>query len=373
MGLRSRRNGGAPVSPLEDEVAENDPYKPPVKPRPTHANLQYIPAYQPTYHPCCAMVIFALLTLFLLPAGVIALTFSSSIPLFEIRYDSYCADALQRDNVADPLGRPLCISAFDFVVPERFEPPVFIQYRVDGVYLNHREFGDSRDDRLNAGFVRDLGKLMRCRPFRQVGEKQDWSEGDDTGYGNVYNPCGGVAWSMFNDSFTLYDTSTGDLVCDTAVPTPTCSKTNIAWDADRYVRYRQDPPFQERYFSWPNEYIEEAGHQIPNVNDEDTMNWMVASPQRDFRKLWRRLEVPLEPGRIYRVVMAQRWDVTTFGGAKYLSFTTTSWVGGRNQVVGIVMLVIGTLTACMVIALGCVWAFGGGSRSGDVMEAIANM
>lgn len=372
MGLRSRRNRVDPNEQHEAEIEETNPYKPPVRPRATRVSLQYVPAYAPSYHPCCAIVVLLILTLFLLGAGIPLLAMSSNQPLFEIRYDSLCGDALRRENVADQWGRPLCISTFDFTVPERIPKPVYIKYRVDGVFLNHREFGDSRDDRQNAGNLRTLKQISRCRPFCYVGDFQDWESPSGSDYNSIYNPCGAIAWSMFNDSFTMYDVATGDTICDTSIPTALCSKDGISWFADKYVRYRQSTVYQQRYYSWPNDYADEMGHQLPNVNDQDTMNWMVASPQRDFRKMWRKLDADLEPGRTYRVVMAQRYDVDSFGGGKWLSFTTTSWAGGRNQAVGMVMVITGVVTVCLTLALACVWLFGRGAHSGDIVEALAN-
>lgn len=86
-----------------------------------------------------------------------------------------------------------------------------------------------------------------------------------------------------------------EVICNGTNPSQTgkCSKDNIAWEADRKVKFKKPAP---GYRTYPKDYYNETGHLIPNTTDPDFIVWMRTSPHKDFRKIHRIFSEPLEPG-----------------------------------------------------------------------------
>jgi hypothetical protein len=87
----------------------------------------------------------------------------------------------------------------------------------------------------------------------------------------VANPCGIIAYSIFNDSFVITKPSGS---------TATISTDGIAWPSD-LKKYK----------------IGNASKQWYNVTDPRFMNWMRIASLPDFRKLWGRINEDLPSGQ----------------------------------------------------------------------------
>lgn len=79
------------------------------------------------------------------------------------------------------------------------------------------------------------------------------------------------------------------------------------------------------------------------------MVWMRTASLSTFRKLYRKLTVNLEPGQ-YRLKVKHRFDVSPFGGEKYVLLSTLSWIGGKNYFLGGAYIAVGCL--CFLLAVG---------------------
>jgi len=163
----------------------------------------------------------------------------------------------------------------------------------------------------------------------------------------IYNPCGLIAWSMFNDSFVLIKNSDGSMVCNGPNPDPSfCTKNNIAWSSDTNYKYL---PVLPGYRSYPNSYYNENGHIIPQTNDTDFIVWMRTAALPSFRKLHRIINIGMDPDTyIFQIV--QNYPVLTFGGTKSVILSTSSWIGGKNMFLGICYLVVGGLGLILAFA-----------------------
>ena len=197
----------------------------------------------------------------------------------------------------------------------------------------------------------------------------------------VYNPCGLVAWSMFNDSFILYKNETNGaqtLICDgenfnatgnQIDPKPMqCVKKGIAWDSDPGVRYIEPSYFGPRTITsrgWPGAcesgnssqynpylcngwYMGEVGHKIPSAVDEDLMVWARLASLSSFRKLYRRITTDVEAGS-YSMQIRQRFDVRPFDGKKSFILATTNWLGGKNYFLGGLYICVGAI--CIILGI----------------------
>lgn len=82
--------------------------------------------------------------------------------------------------------------------------------------------------------------------------------------------------------------------------------------------------------------------------------WMRTAGLPNFRKLWGKIERPLEPGSYY-VNITNKYDVASFDGKKSFVLSTTNALGGKNYFLAICYIVVGAL--CIVFAIIFLIAF----------------
>lgn len=98
-------------------------------------------------------------------------------------------------------------------------------------------------------------------------------------------------------------------------------------------------------------YLGEEGHLIPNNADEDLMVWMRVASLPNFRKRFRLINSDLPIGS-YQLRVNERFDVSAFQGQKLFVMATSSWIGGKNYILGILYACTGTTLLLFAIAFG---------------------
>jgi len=212
-----------------------------------------------------------------------------------------------------------CYVRFD--VPIDLEPPVFLYYKLENFFQNHRRYVKSLDtDQLKGKFV-SVSTLNSgdCKPLASVGDQ-------------AYYPCGLIANSMFNDTFSQLN-STSDS------STYVFSEKGIAWpgEARKYSStpgYQPDqiippPGWQKRF---PNNY---TADNLPNLqDDEHFQNWMRTAGLPTFTKLWGRNDSAKLPKGTYQIFVNDNFPVLPYKGKKSIVISTVSWIGGKNPFLG---------------------------------------
>lgn len=336
--IETQRNAG---------VGSDDTPKKSRKPSNYAFTQQRLRAWQPILRPPYVIASFLLLTAVFIPLGVVLLLASKSVVEYELTYagnknsaHDYCT--MQRNESLG--GAYFCEGSKTFTVTKTMKPPIYVYYKLENFYQNHRRYADSRSDAQLAGNKVTASKLNTvCKPITYYGNSK----------GPVYSPCGLIAWSMFNDTFTIYN-ATADfddeksIVCDTATQTG-CTKKGIAWASDRNVKFKNPSSYNNATVRMhPLTYFNESTHVIPDVEDEDFIVWMRTAALPNFRKLHRIIRKPIPAGE-YELNVVQNYPVKAFGGVKSVVITTSSWIGGRNYFLAISYLVVGGITFTLAI------------------------
>jgi len=151
-------------------------------------------------------------------------------------------------------------------------------------------------------------------------------------------PCGLIAWSLFNDT---YHFSRGNASL-------TVNRKNISWKSDREHKYGKNV-FPSNFQNGTLIGGGTLNSSIPLSEQEDLMVWMRPAAFATFRKLYGRIEEDLKENDSITVNLFNNYNTYTFGGTKKVVLSTTSFLGGKNDFLGISYLTVGGL--CIFLAM----------------------
>jgi hypothetical protein len=289
--------------------------------RPEDSNFkqQRLKAWQPLLTPKWVISSFLLIGIAFVVIGGIVLNTSQGVVEIEKRYDDTCAFGTVC-NVA-------------LTVTKEMKPPVYFYYKLTNFYQNHRRYVKSRDDTQLSGKASDSST---CDPL-------------ETGLGGrKLVPCGLIAASFFNDTFLACLQKVGTSICNPMTePSRTWVKTGIAWQSD------VDKKFKAQVLKSDEIDITEDGVKLPSVEDEDFIVWMRTAGLPTFKKLYRKIEDPatvLAAGDVLNITVNNTYPVSGFEGQKAIVLSTSSWIGGKNDFLGLAYIIVGSI--CLALAFG---------------------
>jgi len=270
---------------------------------------------------------------FFLPLGVVLLAQSDDVVETAVRYDNVC-----------PAGGPNPCEV-NLTVEADMEPPIYVYYRLENFYQNHRDYVKSRDYLQLQGDRRSASDLdLGCDPLVRYRDGLDTRPLADTAEDSkIVFPCGLIANSFFNDTINADLCQGGS--CATLVG-ENWRDRGQAWSSDL------DEKFSDRSIDTSAETRESPnGMTLPAPDDEDFVVWMRTSMLPDFSKLYRRiLNQKLEAGDVLRFSISSFYNVEPFDGRKYVQISTTGWAGGRNEFLPVLYIVVATLSYALALA-----------------------
>ncbi|KID91242.1 LEM3/CDC50 family protein [Metarhizium guizhouense ARSEF 977] len=232
-----------------------------------------------------------------------------------------------------------------FTIPEDMGAPVLFYYQLTNFYQNHRRYAESCDLQQLKGDARSYSDITgsKCTPLYGI-------KPNDTG--KPYYPCGLIANSMFNDSFS--SPAWQNPPNDGKARTYNMTDKGIAWDSDKDLygptKYKASDivPPPNWAIAYPDGYTTDGMYRPPDLQNWEAFQvWMRTAGLPTFSKLAMRNDQDTMVSGIYQITVDDHFPTIEYKGTKSILLTTRTVMGGRNNFLGIAYITVGGV--CIIL------------------------
>lgn len=182
--------------------------------------------------------------------------------------------------------------------------PVFLFYELTGFYQNHRKYVKSKGNAQlaaqsfkeaekyceNSIYNRDLHDYQRKFYIHKNGTYQ--LRNDSTNYktlnlNEIANPCGLIAKSFFNDTYTLWEDSSKTKMVK-------INENGITWPNDRGQKFKTNNNVSQTWIDVENEHF---------------IIWMKTAGLPDFRKIWGKISEGIKSKNLLNLHYFQKRNI----------------------------------------------------------------
>ena len=256
--------------------------------------------------------------------GITMLYFSKRFSMIEIKYTS-CLNNLPN------FERFKRICTFPLQIDKRMEGPVFIYYKLQNFYLNHRHLVESKsweelrgEEVYTKNNCKNSYLMSEMFPRNSPFYTNQW--GHNFSENNVSSPCGLWARSFFNDTYNL------------TFANGTRININEYDISNQYLK--------ENFFKRRNDY---KNKQWIDVENEHFINWMNIETSHNFKKIWGKINFDLEPGN-YTLSVKYNYDIKKYNADKYVCISNSNRFG-INNLFGYFFIAIGIYLVVIILIL----------------------
>ncbi|KAM5558294.1 ALA-interacting subunit 3 [Rosa sericea] len=298
------------------------------RPKYSRFSQQELPACKPILSPGWVVSIFITIGIVFIPIGFAALLASERVVELQFHYDQDCVPAKYKDNTVAYIQSnntdKTCTRKMP-AVTSKMKSPIYVYYQIDHYFQNHRRYVKSRSDSQLRSVAKE-NSTSDCAPERFAKN------------GQPIVPCGLVAWSLFNDTYKF----------SVKNKTIAVSKKDITWKSDREKKFSSSV-YPKNFQAGGLIGGAKLNSSIPLSQQEDLIVWMRTAAMPSFRKLYGRIEVDLDAHDEITIELQNNYNTYSFKGSKSVILSTASWIGGKNDLMGIAYLTIGGM--CLFLAI----------------------
>jgi len=352
-------------------------------PSPNILLQQRIPVKQLVYTPKCVAVTLLILGITCLAIGISCRAIEGSVSEYPpggpytyfdkklllakdgVKKSCPCTDHDRCAGQSSGDVRP-CLVTFE--VPEDLKGPVYFYYTLTNFYQNNRRVAyshsalQSRGEEDMAKWATDGTGFAGCAPY----ERYKTTVGKEE-VNIYYYPCGLLARSMFNDTFTLRKVGAmGNEVVPWEIK-------GIARASSGGVNGRNKPETHEwhrancyRFPGGNKDQLAMAGYHEAmygftgtekgrfdcwhNVSDEAYQVWTRPAARPDFWKLHR--NIPFLGKGKYELEIGLNFPVANFSGTKGFYFTNATPMGASRPLLSALYIAVGAVMLAAALAFG---------------------